>query len=115
MFLLQTGRDQLNLTAQVKDLYPKFDRRFGELSKTERREYQRLAKLVRFQHNIPDFVKKELSRENVTTMQGLVEQERIVKLREKKLHQIDNQRISLEEKRVLSHLKPSNMIKVVFD
>ena len=72
MFLLGTPKNDQNLRAKVGESYPKFAGRQDQLSKVERREYQRLAKLVKFQDIIPDFVRKELSLEGVTTVEGLV-------------------------------------------
>lgn len=68
MFLINSEKEQLNANAKVGDYYPKFKRPYWELSKSERLEFQRLSLLVKFQDRIPDFVKRELSRENVSTL-----------------------------------------------
>ena len=39
MFLLSLQKDQLDVTARVSDHYPQFNKPFGELSKSERREF----------------------------------------------------------------------------
>jgi hypothetical protein len=39
MFLINSEKGKLNLTARVGDYYPKFKRPFGELNKAERLEF----------------------------------------------------------------------------
>ena len=39
MFLLSSQKDQLDVNARVSDHYPQFNKPFGELSKSERREF----------------------------------------------------------------------------
>lgn len=51
----------------------------------ERREYKILSQLVKFQQNLPGFLKRELSLEGVTTTQGLLALEKAAKMKEKKL------------------------------
>lgn len=43
------------------ECYPKYNRNYQTMNSIERKEYQRLNKLVKFQDNIPEFLRKELS------------------------------------------------------
>jgi hypothetical protein len=60
-----TPRDQLNLTARVKDYYPKYNQRYETMRQSDKEEFNRLASLVQIQHAIPEFLRKTLANEGI--------------------------------------------------
>lgn len=64
MLGMHTAMDMRNQQASVTQMYPKFaniDRNL--MTKTEKKEMKRLARLCKFQDTLPEFVREELSLE----------------------------------------------------
>ena len=64
MLQLNTPRELLNQSASVGAHYPQFDKKLEQMSKRERKEFQRLDRLVKIQHVLPKFLCEELSGRN---------------------------------------------------